>query len=150
MIEDEINVFIERIIEYFHVYDEESPPQIKTPYLINGVDKHVLEYTGVIGVTGRNEGTVMFTAPPSMLLMLMARYGETGNGTAELMLDMVGEIANTIAGNAREVFGAKFQLAPPVALRAPIRGLLLAKGLQSYCIPIEWRQKRAYLIVSLT
>lgn len=150
MIEEEINVFIERILEYFHTYDAELAPTIQTPHLIDGVDKHVLEYTGVIGITGRNEGTVMFTAPPSMLIMLLARYGETGSGTSELMLDLVGEIANTIAGNAREAFGSKFQLAPPVVLRGPIRDLVLAKGLQSYCIPIEWRQRRAYLIVSLT
>lgn len=150
MIEKEINVFIERILEYFNVYDSESPPNVGTPYLIDGIDSHVLEFTGVIGITGRNQGTVMFSAPASMLVMLIARYGEPGSHTPEMMLDLVGEIANTIAGNAREVFGSKFELAPPVALRAPLRGLVLAKGLQSYCIPIEWRLRKAYLIVSLT
>ena len=150
MKEDELQVFIERILKYFHVYDAELPPKVLTPHLIDGIDKHVLEYTGVIGITGRNEGTIMFTAPPSMLMMLMARYGETGTSNSEMLLDLVGEIANTIAGNAREVFGSKFSLSPPVALRAPIRGIVLAKGLQSYCIPIEWRSRKAYLIVSLT
>ena len=150
MIEEEINVFLERILDYFHAYDSESPPKIQTPHLIDGIDKHVLEYTGVIGITGRNEGSVMFTAPPSMLMMLMARYGDTGTVTPEIMLDLVGEIANTIAGNARQEFGSSFVLAPPIALRAPVRGLVLAKGLQSYCVPIEWRSRRAYLIVSLS
>ena len=150
MKEQEINVFIERILEYFHAYDTESSATIQAPFLIDGIDKHVLEYTGVIGITGRNTGTVMFSAPASMLVMLIARFGETGHKKPEMMLDLVGEIANTIAGNAREVFGSKFNLAPPVALRAPLRGLVLAKGLQSYCIPIEWRMRKAHLIVSLT
>lgn len=150
MKEEELQIFIERILTYFHVYDAESPPTVLTPYLIDGIDQHVLEYTGVIGITGRNEGTIMFTAPPSMLAMLMARYGEPGVGTSDMLLDLVGEIANTIAGNAREVFGSKFRLSPPVALRAPIRDIALAKGLQSYCIPIEWRLRKAYLIVSLS
>jgi chemotaxis protein CheX len=150
MIEQEINVFIERILDYFQAYDADSPPNVGTPYLINGIDDHVLEFTGVIGITGRNVGTVMFSAPPSMLVMLIARYGEVGRTTPEMMLDLVGEVANTIAGNAREVFGSKFELAPPIALRAPLRGMVLAKGLQSYCIPIEWRLRKAHLIVSLT
>lgn len=150
MKEEELKIFIERILKYFHVYDADSPPKVLTPYLIDGIDDHVLEYTGVIGITGRNEGTIMFTAPPSMLVMLMARYGEPSTHTSEMLLDIVGEIANTIAGNAREVFGSQFRLSPPVALRAPIRGMVLAKGLQSYCIPIDWRTRKAYLIVSLS
>lgn len=150
MIEQEINVFIDRILEYFKVYDSELPPAVGTPYLIDGVDKYVLEFTGVIGISGRNQGTIMFSAPASMLVMLIARYGDNNRHTPEMMLDLVGEIANTISGNAREVFGSKFQISPPVALRAPLRDLVLAKGLQSYCIPIEWRARKAYLIVSLT
>lgn len=150
MIEEEIQTFVKRVLEYFHVYDAESPAEVLTPYLIDGVDKHLLEYTGVIGITGRNKGTIIFTAPPSLLAMLMVRYGETGVGTPSILLDLVGEIANTIAGNVREVFGSKFQLSPPVALRLPINNLAVAKGLQSYCIPIDWRMRRAHLIVSLS
>lgn len=150
MQEDEIEVFVERVLQYFHVYDTESPAEVLTPYLIDGVDDYVLEYTGLIGIAGRNEGAIMFTAPPSLLLMLMARYGETSAGTPDIMLDLVGEIANTIAGNVREVFGSKFELSPPVAVRAPVKGLVVAKGLQSYCIPIKWRLRTAFLIISLS
>lgn len=150
MLEQEINVFIERILEYFHVCDSKNPPNVGTPHLIDGIEGHVHQFTGVIGITGRNVGTVMFSAPASMLVMLVARYGKDGRHTEEMLLDLVGEIANTIAGNAREVFGSKFVLAPPIALRAPLRDLVLAEGLQSYCIPIEWHFREANLIVSLT
>ena len=149
MNEQEIKVFIDGILEYFAVYDPDSRPEIRSPHLIDGIDQYVLKYTGVIGITGRNKGTVMFSAPSSMLAKLMARYGEHQE-TQDMMLDLVGEIANTVSGNAREAFGSSFELAPPVAIRGAISGVAVAKGLQSYCIPITWRRSTANLIVSLT
>jgi chemotaxis protein CheX len=123
---------------------------VLTPFLVVVVEEHLLEYTGGIGISGRNQGTILFSALPSLFMMLMTRYREADTRAPGILLDLVGEIANSIGGNVWEVFGSKFQLSPPVALRAPIQDLVVAKGLQSYCIPIDWRVRRAHLIVSLS
>ena len=148
MREDEIQVFIGTILDYFSSIDEQTP-KVSSPYLTEGVDGSLMEFTGMIGITGRNEGTVLFTAPKTMLIQLLGIYGETGT-SPELLMDLVGELANTIAGNAREVFGAKFELAPPVTVRGPIKDIRVARGLQTYCVPFYWRERKAALIVSLT
>jgi chemotaxis protein CheX len=99
-------------------------------------------------ITGDYTGDVIFTAPKPMLTMLLARYGDKNTGEAYL-LDLVGEIANTIAGNSREFFGGRFDLSPPVVATGDIAGLRSQSGLKTYCIPISWKNQTAKLLVAV-
>ena len=83
-----------------------------------------------------------------MLTMLLARYGEKNTGE-EYLLDLVGEIANTIAGNAREFFGSRFDLSPPVVATGDISGLFSHPGLKTYCIPVTWERQTARLLLTV-
>ena len=65
------------------------------------------DYTGVIGISGARNGIVYFTAPRGMLTVLLMRMQETDT-SEENMKDLVGEVANTISGNARRDFGKDF------------------------------------------
>ena len=83
-----------------------------------------------------------------MLMQLLGRYGGNTN-KAELLLDLVGEIANTVSGNARETLGADFNLAAPIVSRGHLIDFDAPAGLQTYCIPIFWERRQANLIVAL-
>ena len=62
-----------------------------------------LDYTGIITLSGDYKD-VYFTAPRFMLVDLLTNMSETNVSEINL-LDIVGEIANTISGNARKHFG---------------------------------------------
>ena len=70
------------------------------------------EYTGVINISGKREGVVYFTAPKAMLTVLLMKMQEN-DFSHETMRDLVGEVANTISGNARRDFGRDFVISVP-------------------------------------
>ena len=147
MRKDDIQVFVEGLISYYAIVTN-KPAEVGTPYLVSDINDIIKEYAGIIGITGRYSGNVIFTAPKPMLMQLLARYpGNEYDG--ELLLDLVGEIANTVSGNAREKLGSDFQLAPPVVSRGRLDSIKIASGLQTYCIPIVWEKRSANLIVAL-
>ena len=73
------------------------------------------EYTGIINITGKREGVVYFTAPKAMLTVLLMKMQES-DFSHETMRDLVGEVANTISGNARRDFGRDFVISVPSVL----------------------------------
>ena len=62
------------------------------------------EYNGLVSFMGGYTGYVMVSMPAAMLRDLLVLQHEHNVSEANL-LDAVGEIANTLAGNARKVFG---------------------------------------------
>jgi chemotaxis protein CheX len=148
MREDEIQVFVEGVTNFYNVIGF-SRAQVRAPYLIENVKDSLVEYNGMITISGRYHGNIIFSAPKTMLMQLLARYGGNHN-RSELLLDLVGEIANTISGNARETLGSEFNLAPPVVSRGHVSDLDAPEGLQTYCIPILWEKRQANLIVALS
>jgi len=72
-------------------------------------------YTGVIGISGRKKGLVYFSAPEILLSKLLLSIGEQSR-SKEILADLVGEVANTIAGDAREYFGSEFIISVPHVL----------------------------------
>jgi chemotaxis protein CheX len=146
MTEEEIQVFIEGALHYFERVTG-SAAAVDAPYL-KGDESVALEYTGVIGISGRHRGAVYFTAASEPLVGLLQTYGETDHSTPN-QADLVGEIANTIAGNARRYFGAEFLISVPIILRGQLDEITLPRHMKTVVIPIQWRSWRCYLLVSL-
>jgi chemotaxis protein CheX len=67
----------------------------------------------------------------------------------ETMRDLVGEVANTISGNARRDFGRDFVISVPAVLAGEKPEIPVVAGSRSFVIPINWRSHSAKLIVSL-
>jgi len=65
------------------------------------------------------------------------------------MRDLVGEVANTISGNARRDFGRDFVISVPSVLSGERPEVALPPGARSFVIPINWRSHSAKLVVSL-
>jgi chemotaxis protein CheX len=109
----------------------------------------VHDYTGVISISGKREGVVYFTAPRAMLTVLLMKMQEN-DFSHETMRDLVGEVANTISGNARRDFGRDFVISVPSVLAGEKPAVPQKPGQRSFIIPINWRSHSAKLVVSLT
>jgi len=105
------------------------------------------EYTGVIGITGARKGIVYFTAPRGMLTVLLMRMQETDTSD-ENIKDLVGEVANTISGNARRDFGKNFVISVPIVIAHDLEKVTTPYQ-RSFVIPINWRTHSAKLVVCL-
>ena len=146
-LETEVGVFVAGVLNYFGTTVQQAA-QCGTPHLALNERPEMSDYTGIIQVTGRRTGLVAFTAPKSMLSVMLMRMQET-DMCQENLCDLVGEIANTLSGNARRDFGHQFQISVPEVLTG--RGSALAYPAEGrpIVIPIEWRNYHARLIVCL-
>ncbi|MFT5611988.1 MAG: chemotaxis protein CheX [Polaribacter sp.] len=147
MREGEIQVFVEGVTNFYNVIGF-SKAQVRAPYLIENVKDSLVEHNGMIPISGRNSGSIIFSAPKTMLMQLLGRYDGNTN-KAELLLDLLGEIANTISGHARATLGTDFNLASPIVYRGHLDDFDAPAGLQTYCIAIFWEPRQANLIVAL-
>lgn len=75
------------------------------------------DFTGLIRMTGQQNGFVFLTMPEPLLRQLLTQVGEAQQN-ADMCRDFVGEIAGTIASHAREHFGGKLGLSTPIAMTA--------------------------------
>ena len=147
MDESQLQVFIDGSLRYFDTVTE-AKAEVGTPFLIDGQSSEPMDYTGIIGISGRNKGMVYFTASRSMLVHLLANLGEP-DCSPENIADLVGEVANTISGNARKDFGKDFMISVPVVVHGENERVRLPKGIKSYAIPVHWKGHRARLVISV-
>jgi chemotaxis protein CheX len=145
--EQELKTFVDGTTNYFEVAAQQ-PATVGSPYLVTDGVPAMHEYTGVINVSGRREGIVYFTAPKAMLTVLLMKMQEN-DFSHENMRDLVGEVANTISGNARRDFGNEFVISVPSVLAGERAELPLIPGARSFVIPINWRSHSAKLVVTL-
>jgi chemotaxis protein CheX len=144
---EEIRTFVDGAAQYFEVAARQ-PAVIGTPYLVTEGAPTVHEYTGVIGISGKRHGAVCFTAPRSMLMVLLMRMNETDTSDAN-MKDLIGEVANTISGNARRDFGREFVISVPTVVASGNGRFDSPVSARSFVIPLNWRSHSAKLIVCL-
>ena len=85
----------------------------------------------------------------AMLTVLLMKMQEN-DFSHETMRDLVGEVANTISGNARRDFGRDFVISVPSVLSGEKPTFKQKPGQRSFIIPINWRSHSAKLVVSLT
>ena len=147
MKEDELQVFLEGVQNYFTQMAEEEI-FVGTPYLIENDMPEAQQYSGVIAITGRHKGIVYFTSPSDMVKRLLALMGEPDISESNIM-DLVGEVANTIAGNARKKFGERFEISVPFVIRGAPDESILPRQDRSFVIPLEWKMHKAAIVVSL-
>jgi len=146
-LETEVGVFVTGVLHYFSTTVQQVA-QCGTPHLTLSGRPEILDYTGVIQVTGKRVGLVAFTAPKSMLSVMLMRMQET-DMSHDNLCDLVGEIANTLSGNARRDFGQQFQISVPAVIAGRDGQLDYPKATRPIVIPIEWRNYHARLIVCL-
>lgn len=143
--EQRIQIFIDGVNRFFNEVNNINV-EVGTPYLIENDSPKSMDYTGVIGISGAYKGCVYFTAPSVLLRHTLISIGESGNAENALM-DLVGEIANTISGNARKEYGESFMISVPMVIKGIPSEIYLPKDARSYVIPITWQKYSAALVV---
>jgi chemotaxis protein CheX len=146
MSEDDLKVFVKGT-ERFFTQSGSTPPEVSTPFVKEATDRVIYDFSAVIGITGTQRGCVYYTAPRAMVRELVERLGEPEQSD-DILADYVGEIANTISGNAREHLGSGFMISVPVVFRAAA-DVRFPAGVPAFVIPILWNKHRSSLILSL-
>ena len=144
----DLHFFIDSTVNYFQEITKEKA-ESGIPYLMDK-ESIILEYTGIIGISGEKQGNIYFTATAAMLsdlakIILGIQKVEKGD-----IRDLVGEIANTISGNVREAYGSDFLISVPVIIEGKKREITFPKDIPSFVIPLRWREHKLYLVICLT
>jgi len=146
MSEELLHIFISGVTRYFeHVSDDEVI--VDTPYLVQNTKPFVYDCTGLISISGSMDGCVYFTAPNTLLRQLLESIGEP-RIERDNILDIVGEVANTISGNARSQLGGDFIISVPVVIEGDLNAIHFPKDSRSYVIPINWKGLDASVVIS--
>ncbi|MDF2466801.1 MAG: hypothetical protein K0Q43_5036 [Ramlibacter sp.] len=143
--EAELKLFVDSVRRYFQVLTKQEP-QITSAFLGTGdVDGH--DFNGIVTFSGSYNGHVMVSMPPQLLRELLLLQGET-DLSANNLLDAVGEIANTLGGNARKTLGAGLQISVPVKLHGS-SGVKARVRKHPYVITLRWNHQPAMVCVDM-
>jgi len=144
---NEITEFVDTTITFFTEISGE-PAKCGIPFVKNDAPV-VLEYTGLIGITGKRKGSIYYTAGKEQLTALAKIMLALDDVSPEDMKDLVGEVANTVSGNLRQSFGSDFQISVPVVVEGPAKDIKMPKDIDTYVLPINWRDYESFLVVCL-
>ena len=147
MSEATLQVFIDGVVRFFE-HTNDKNVKVGTPYLVENQNPAAYDVTGIIGISGPYRGCVYFTAPRILLKHLLLSIGETDTSN-EFLFDLVGEVANTISGNARSAFGHEFMISVPAMIEGAPDQIHLPKNLRSYVIPVYWKAYHAAVVICL-
>jgi len=147
MNETDLHFFIDSTVNYFEeVTSEKAVSGI--PY-IKDESPVVLEYTGIIGISGKRKGSIYITTTEAMLYEIAHIILGIEEVKPDDIKDLVGEIANTISGNVRQAYGSDFMISVPVVVEGKAKDIKVPDNIQSFVIPLNWRNFESYLVVCL-
>ena len=142
---DELKMFVESVRDYFRVVTRQEP-QITSAFLATGeLQGH--DYNGIVSFSGPFNGHVLVSMPGQLLKELLLLQGETDLSQGNL-LDAVGEIANTLGGNARKSLGPALQISVPVKLHGG-GGIQARVRKHPYAITLKWNHQPAAVCIDL-
>lgn len=147
MKQQKIETFVDIVKHYFAQFSKDELV-VDTPYLSDEKEPHVYDYTGVIGISGVMRGVVYVSASTALLKVLLTDMKES-NADEAMLVDLVGEIANTVSGNARSEFGSEFHISTPFVFKGAPQSVVLPKEGRAFVIPILWQQQVGEIVVCL-
>ena len=148
MKEKRLQVFIGGVHNYFNQVNSNDDIEVGTPFLVENKNPPACDITGVIGITGPITGCVYFTAPIDLLKHLLIVMKEPDQ-SLDNMMDLVGEVANTISGNARSEYGPEFNISVPFVMKGVPDEIHLPRSSRSFVIPIDWKEHTANIVICL-
>lgn len=144
--EVELKLFVDSVRRYFQVLTKQEP-QITSAFLATG-DMNGFDYNGIVTFSGAYNGHVLVSMPPQLLKELLLLQGETDTSEGNL-LDAVGEIANTLGGNARKTLGSALNISVPVKLHGA-SGIRARVRKHPYVITLRWNHQPALVCVDMS
>ena len=143
--ENELKMFVDSVRHYFKTTTAQEP-QITSAFLGTG-DVEGYEYNGIVSFTGSYNGQVIVSMPPRLLRELLLLQHETDMSDGNL-LDAVGEIANTLGGNARKTLGPELNRSVPVTLQGATSSRSRVRR-HPYVITLRWNHQPAVVCVDM-
>lgn len=149
MQEQDQKLFVDSIANFFE-RSVDRPARIEKPYIKDDDEKVLLEYSGLIGISGHHKGCIYFTAERAMLLdYTRLLLGDDVGSEEAAVRDMVGEIANNICGNVSETFGRDFMISVPAVITGDPSTTSIKMEVPTHVFAFEWEGHRAYLVVGI-
>lgn len=143
--ETDLRLFVDSIKNYLQKTTRQDP-QITSAFLGTG-DVQGYEFNGIVTFSGSYNGQVVVSMPARMLRELLLLQHETDMSDGNL-LDAVGEIANTLAGNARKTLGSGLNISVPVKMQgAPSIKTRVRK--HPFVITLRWTRHEAMVCVDM-
>lgn len=143
--ETDLRLFVDSIKNYLRVTTRQEP-QITSAFLGTG-DVQGFEFNGIVTFSGSYNGQVIVSMPARLLRELLLLQHETDFSDGNL-LDAVGEIANTLAGNARKTVGPNLEISVPVKIQgAPDVKSRVRK--HPFVITLRWSRHEAMVCVDM-
>jgi chemotaxis protein CheX len=147
--ETELRLFVDSVKNYFTVTTRQEP-QVTSAYLgSENMQGH--EFNGLVSFSGSYNGHVIVSMPSRMVRELLLLQHETDLNENNL-LDAVGEVANTLGGNARKQLGAGLTISVPVKFqghRGENQGARKRVRQRPFVITLRWNHQSALVCVDL-
>lgn len=143
--ETDLKLFVDSIRNYLKVTTRQEP-QITSAFLGTG-EIEGFEFNGIVTFSGSHNGHIVVSMPDKLVREILLLQHETDLGDSNL-LDAVGEIANTLAGNARKALGAGLQISVPVKTQG-IHGIQAKVRKHPYVITLRWNHYEAMVCVDM-
>ena len=145
--EAEVGVFVNSVMHYFET-TVQQPAACGIPHLALQRRPELSDYTGVLRVSGRSAGVVLFTAPRSMLSVMLMRMRHTDLSDDQLC-GLVGQIAATLSSDAQRNLPHRYSVSVESVVHDHQVPKLYPPEARPIVIPIAWRSYRAHLVVCL-
>ena len=143
--EKDLILFVSALKQYILTITGENA-NVSGAYL-GGTNIAGYEYNGIVTFSGDYSGHVVVSMPKEMLGSLLLRQ-RIMDRTEENLLDSVGEIANTLAGNARKEMGPTLGVSVPIKMRGN-DGISAKVRDRPYVIKMNWNGSDALVIVDI-
>lgn len=143
--ENDLKLFVDSIRTYLKVTTRQEP-EITSAFLGTG-DIEGFEFNGTISFSGSHNGNIIVSMPDKLVREILLLQHETDLSESNL-LDAVGEIANTLAGNARKALGSELEISVPVKHQG-VRSLKGKVREHPYVITLRWNHYEAMVCVDM-
>jgi len=143
--EDDLKMFVNSIKRYLQVTTRQEP-QITSAFLGTS-DVEGFEFNGIVTFSGSYNGHVVVSMPPKLVREILLLQHETDLSDGNL-LDAVGEIANTLGGNARRTLGPELEISVPVKLQGST-GTRARVRRHPYVITLRWNRQPAVVCIDM-
>ena len=143
--EGDLRLFVESIKRYLLVTTRQEP-QLTSAFLGTG-DIEGFEFNGIVAFSGSYNGHVVVSMPGKLVREILLLQHETDLSDGNL-LDAVGEIANTLAGNARKSLGSDLEISVPVKIQGAT-GIKTRVRKHPYVVTLRWGHHQAMVCVDM-
>ncbi len=145
-----INPFIESTLAVFNTMVGIEPKK-QDVYIKKG-DNHSYDISGVIGLAGQANGSVVISMPEDLALTVVSKFmGEECTEVNDEVIDAVGEIINMIAGSTKKVFsekGLRFKISIPNVIVG--KGHKINKPSNVPCLGVKFSCENSDFVVEVT